>query len=44
MQVPGPDGKLGYGGMCFPKDVKALVFNRDLNILQTVIKVNEELR
>lgn len=22
-QVPGPDGKLGYGGKCFPKDVKA---------------------
>lgn len=23
-QVPGPDGKLGYGGKCFPKDVDAL--------------------
>ena len=22
-QVPGPDGKLGYGGKCFPKDVDA---------------------
>lgn len=22
-KVPGPDGKLGYGGMCFPKDVNA---------------------
>ena len=22
--VPGPDGKFGYGGKCFPKDVKAL--------------------
>lgn len=22
-QVPGPDGKLGYGGKCFPKDVNA---------------------
>ena len=21
--VPGPDGKLGYGGKCFPKDVNA---------------------
>ena len=21
--VPGPDGKFGYGGKCFPKDVKA---------------------
>ena len=24
MQVPGPDGKYGYGGTCFPKDVKAM--------------------
>ena len=23
-QVPGPDGKLGYGGKCFPKDVNAM--------------------
>jgi len=22
--VPGPDGKMGYGGMCFPKDTSAL--------------------
>lgn len=24
LQVPGPDGKYGYGGTCFPKDVKAM--------------------
>lgn len=23
-KVPGPDGKIGYGGMCFPKDSNAL--------------------
>ena len=23
-QVPGTDGKLSYGGMCFPKDTNAL--------------------
>ena len=24
-QVPGPDGKHGYGGHCFPKDVSAMI-------------------
>lgn len=28
-QVPGPDGKKGYGGHCFPKDIEAFVgFNK----------------
>ena len=25
LHVPGPDGKKGYGGTCFPKDVNALI-------------------
>ena len=24
-QVPGPDGKKGYGGTCFPKDINSLL-------------------
>lgn len=31
--VPGPDGKFGYGGKCFPKDVNALAkLTKDLPI------------
>lgn len=44
MQVPGPDGKLGYGGMCFPKDTKAFVHHRDLKLIQTAIAINESIR
>lgn len=25
-QVPGPDGKKGFGGSCFPKDINALIY------------------
>ena len=33
LNVPGHDGKLGYGGTCFPKDVNAfLSFSKKINI------------
>ena len=25
MNVPGPDGKMGFGGSCFPKDIQAMI-------------------
>lgn len=31
LNVPGHDGKLGYGGTCFPKDVNALIYFSKLN-------------
>lgn len=45
MQVPGPDGYYGFGGLCFPKDTTAWVkyagkMGVQLNILKSVIKKN----
>ncbi len=31
LHVPGPDGRLGYGGTCFPKDVNALLTFAETN-------------
>ncbi len=45
LQVPGPDGKLGFGGSCFPKDIQALIkFGKkngvDMNVLEGTWKTN----
>ena len=49
MQVPGPDGKLGFGGACFPKDTQALLqYSKDvdepLKLLEKCISVNNNIR
>lgn len=45
--VPGPDGMLGYGGYCFPKDVSALTHsehNESLSLLKHQFEVNKKIR
>lgn len=49
LHVPGPDGRLGYGGTCFPKDVNAIValakeLNVPLNTIEAGWKTNLEVR
>jgi UDPglucose 6-dehydrogenase len=49
LHVPGPDGRLGFGGTCFPKDINALITIGDelgtpMNILKGAWKTNLEVR
>ena len=49
LNVPGHDGKLGYGGTCFPKDINALLsFSKkhdiELNTIKGGWKTNLEVR
>ena len=49
LHVPGPDGKLGYGGTCFPKDINALItlgkqLGAPMNTLSAGWKTNLEVR
>jgi nucleotide sugar dehydrogenase len=37
--VPGPDGHMGYGGSCFPKDTKALIYlAKELGVPSTMLE------
>jgi UDPglucose 6-dehydrogenase len=49
LHVPGPDGRLGYGGTCFPKDVNAIInFSKEhgvsMNAIEGGWKTNIEVR
>tara|TARA_R110000851_G_scaffold9875_5_gene36328 strand:+ start:1026 stop:1904 length:879 start_codon:yes stop_codon:yes gene_type:complete len=49
LAVPGPDGKMGFGGSCFPKDVQAMItfgkeLGMDLNTLQGAWTTNCNVR
>jgi len=49
LNVPGPDGKLGFGGSCFPKDVQAMINFMDglgvsVNTLKGAWETNLEVR
>jgi len=48
-KVPGPDGKLGFGGYCFPKDINALIHTLNENninseLLQATWDYNKKIR
>ena len=39
LNVPGHDGKYGFGGSCFPKDIQAIInFSEELNVDMSVLK------
>ena len=49
MDVPGHDGKKGFGGACFTKDTAALVeysksIDKEFSLLAKVISINNEIR
>ena len=49
LNVPGPDGKFGFGGSCFPKDIQAMMNFADSlgvspNVLTGVWEKNLEVR
>jgi nucleotide sugar dehydrogenase len=49
LQVPGPDGKRGFGGSCFPKDINAFIdysksIGIEMNVLEGAWKTNLNVR
>ena len=49
MNVPGPDGQLGWGGACFPKDIAAIIHeanhnNVNFDLMSNIVDVNNQHR
>jgi UDPglucose 6-dehydrogenase len=49
MAVPGPDGRYGWGGACFPKDITAIIkeaeqLSLDFKLLRNIESINKEHR
>jgi UDPglucose 6-dehydrogenase len=47
--VPGPDGQFGFGGKCFPKDLKVFItfgehLGLDMSVFKAANNVNERVR
>ena len=44
VQVPGPDGKRGFGGKCLPKDIRLFSSIYQSRLLNEIISYNDTLR
>ena len=49
MNVPGHDGRKGFGGACFTKDTAAFLnysksISEEFTLLKTVIEINNKIR
>jgi|TARA_Y100000590_G_scaffold15147_1_gene18204 UDPglucose 6-dehydrogenase len=49
LSVPGPDGDLGFGGHCLPKDINALInvaheLGVEVEVLESVVETNDKVR
>jgi UDPglucose 6-dehydrogenase len=49
MKVPGPDGKYGWGGACFPKDIAAIIkeaenLKIEFELLKNIVSINTKHR
>ena len=49
LSVPGPDGDLGFGGHCLPKDINALIsvaheLGIETEVLEAVVETNDKVR